>query len=172
MDKLAQIDQRQALLKRGTRMLATACGGNEAAGSIIGRSGEAVRRWGHIDFDETIPVYQAMLLEAECGQPVVTRLLSEMSGHGLVPREGLSVEACLREAHNDFMLEALDLSRELIEAKRDGKITPNEQAGIQRRGLAVKERVGAILNLATPGPIRPNPAPAGEGVTPIRKAGA
>lgn len=166
MDKLDQMDPRQLLLKRGARMLAKACGGDEAAGSVVSRSDETVRRWGDPNFPETMPIFCAVQLEAECGMPILTRLMAQMAKQALVPEEGLPAPETLRNANDDMMLAVLDLSREVIEAKRDGMITPNEQAKIQRKGIAASERIGDVLDAAGTGPAVP------PGVTPLRKAGS
>lgn len=159
MDKLDQMDPRALLLKRGTRLLAKACGGNEAAGSVVSRSGETVRRWGDPEFPDTIPLYAAMLLEAECGKPILTRLLAELSGHALKPVEGEPAGACIDTAHADMLQGVTDLTREVIAAKRDGIITPNENSVIVRAGMQAQDAIGKLLIAATPSSPPQAPAP-------------
>lgn len=160
MDKLDQIDQRALLLKRGTRLLAKACGGNDAAGSILGRSGESVRRWGDPEAPETIPGFFIALLEADCGQPIVTRMLAELAGQELRPRKGEPVGGCLASAHAEAMIAHAELTQVLVAAKRDGVITPNEANAITRAGVKAQATVGDILKAARPGETRAQPAPA------------
>lgn len=164
MDKLDQIDQRTLLLKRGTRLLAKACGGNEAAGEIVGRSGESVRRWGDPAVPETIPVFFLAQLEAECGQPILTRMLAELAGHSLKPPTGEPAGACLASAHAEVMVAAADLTRTVVEAKRDGVITPNENAAIARAGVKAQAAVGNLMRAAGPGPLPPR---GGQGPAPL-----
>jgi len=158
VDKLDQIDQRALLLKRGTRLLAKACGGNEAAGDIVSRSGETVRRWGDTECPETAPIYAILQLEAECGKPIVTRMLAEMSGHALKPVSGEPAGACLATAHAEVMLAAAALTQTVVEAKRDGVITPNENAAIARDGVRVQSAVGNLMKASGPGPAAAPPA--------------
>lgn len=164
MDKLDHIDQRALLLKRGTRLLAKACGGQEAAGDICGRSGETVRRWGDPNVPETIPVYMIALLEAECGQPLLTRMLAEMSGHALKPLKGEPVEGCIVTAHAEASLANAELHMTVLEAKRDGVITPNEAEKIGRAGVRAQAAVGKLLSATKAGrvqrPGQADPAPA------------
>lgn len=171
MDKLDQIDQRALLLKRGTRMLAKACGGNEAAGDIVGRSGESVRRWGDPAVPETIPAFFIAQLEAECGQPILTRMLAEMAGHLLKPQSGEPVGACLASAHAEVMVAAADLTRTVVEAKRDGVITPNENAAIAQAGIKAQAAVGNLLQAARPGPLPPRGTQAGAALSIVKDGG-
>lgn len=152
MDKLDQMDQRALLLKRGTRLLSKACGGDEASGEVVSRSGETVRRWGDTNCPETAPIWAIALLEAECGKPIVTRMLAEMSGHALKAVSGEPAGACLASAHAEVMLAAAALTQTVVEAKRDGVITPNENAAIARDGVKVQSAVGNLLRASRPGP--------------------
>lgn len=151
MDKLDQIDQRALLLKRGTRLLAKACGGNDAAGDICGRSGETVRRWADPAVPETIPAYFVALLEAECGQPVVTRMLAEMAGQSLRPQKGEPVDGCMASAHAEAMIAQARLTQVVVAAKSDGIITKNEADAIARAGVEAQARVGHLLKVTREG---------------------
>lgn len=151
MDKLDQIDQRALLLKRGTRLLTKACGGQEAAGDICGRSGETVRRWGDPNVPETIPAFFVALLEAETGQPIVTRMLADMAGQSLRPLKGEPVDGCMASAHAEAMIAQAKLTQTVVAAKKDGVITENEANAIARAGVEAQAAVGNLLKVTRPG---------------------
>lgn len=168
MDTLDQMDPRALLLKRGLRLLAKACGGNEAAAAIVDRSGETVRRWGDPELPETIPLHLAVLLEAECGKPILTRIMAELSGHGLSPLGGAPDGGCLVSAHAEAMMASAELTQTVVAAKRDGVITPNENAAITRDGLKAQEAIGKLIQAATAKPVAGRTVAS---VVPLRRTG-
>jgi hypothetical protein len=56
------------------------------------------------------------------------------------------------------MLASADLTREVVEAKRDGVITPNENAAISRAGMKAQDAIGKLLRAAGPTPSSPQEA--------------
>lgn len=155
------------LLKRASRLLIKAAGGLQAAGEIAGRSHEQMRRYGDPASPESLPVHLAMRLEAECGQPYVTRALAEASGHALRPMQGRGSDGGLPMAFAEATMAGAEFHREVALAKADGVIPPNEENAIARAGAKAQAAIGTVLAVVA-GATPPVPPPASPDATPAQ----
>jgi hypothetical protein len=117
-------------LKAAFRELVRAVGGPNAAERITRVSHQQIVRYGSMatDFaDVFAPIDVISDLEAECGNPIVSRELAEMAQHMVVPMPVLPGSTCRID-----ILTANAVSRfgtmltELAEARADGKISAAE----------------------------------------------
>jgi len=81
-------DERGAKLKAATRKLVTAAGGIESAAQVTRVKAASLSLYGLIHKDQFIPVDAVSDLERDIGMPLVTRVLAELAGYDLVPRQG------------------------------------------------------------------------------------
>lgn len=162
MDTLDTIGPEILLLKRASRMVIKACGSLHEAGAIAQRSHEQMRRYGDPLCPDTLPIHLALRLEAECGQPYVTRALAELSGHSLRPIKAREPGEALPIAFAEATMAGAEFQSVVARAKADGVITPNEENEIARAGAKAQARIGAVMQ-AVAGVVAPPPAPQPDG---------
>ena len=131
-----------ALLKAATRHLVRAAGGVEHAPTRVGKSN--LSDYGSINKSETyIPIDVVADIEADLGDPRVTRALADLAGYDLVPRTGTE----LAEVDLDRMVSAL--------GSRYGQLCQvverMEADGIRERHelRAAVESIDALIHVAT-----------------------
>lgn len=73
-------------LKAAARALVKQAGGQEAAAMVTRAGHQTLSRYGLPDDAAFMPVDVVADLEADVGQPVITRVLADLSGHLLVAR--------------------------------------------------------------------------------------
>jgi hypothetical protein len=81
-------DERKAKIKAATRKLVTQAGGQESAAQVCRVSGPSLAYYGLPHRDQYIPADAIADLERDVGVPLVTRILAELAGYDLVPRDG------------------------------------------------------------------------------------
>ena len=148
MDSIDQTDDRLVMLKRATRVLIKACGKLEAAAEITGKSHEQMRRYGDPLCPETMPVFMIAQLEAECGEPYVTRQLAGMSRHSLRPEGARDVGPDLRTAYAMARVATATFDHTVAVAKADGVITPNEHKAISDRGAEAQAAINDVVRMS------------------------
>lgn len=136
-------------IKAATRRLVKACGGQESCALIDGINDR------HQHFSEVglvsekfeskfLRLDHVALLEADCGEPEVTRELARATGHKLVklPR------AMAAEAPVPALLSIAKESTEVVatgwDALADGKITASERAVLRKQ---IADALEALLEL-------------------------
>lgn len=171
MDTIDAIGPDVLLLKRASRVLIKACGNLHEAGAIAQRSHEQMRRYGDPACPDTLPIHLAMRLEAECGQPYVTRAMAELSGHSLRPMKGREPGEALPIAFAESLMAGAEFQSVVARAKADGVITPNEENEISRAGAKAQARIGAVLQ-AVAGVVTPPPPtePDGQVLRPVLRS--
>lgn len=135
-------------LKAATRRLVKACGGQESCVLIEGIGNERHQHFSEVGLPtfatKFLRLDQVALLEADCGQPEISRELARATGHKLVklPR------AMAAEAPVPALLSIAKESTEVVstgwDALADGQITPKER-GKMRKEIA--DAVEALLEL-------------------------
>ena len=80
-------DADKAALKAATRRLLDAAGGLVSASMACRASKTSLGRFGSINDEQFIPADVIADLEADIGEPVVTRELARLAGHKLVPAQ-------------------------------------------------------------------------------------
>jgi len=81
-------DERKAKIKAATRKLVTQAGGVESAAQVCRVTGASLSYYGLPHRDQFIPADAIADLENDVGLPLVTRVLAELAGYDLVPRDG------------------------------------------------------------------------------------
>jgi AcrR family transcriptional regulator len=115
-----------------TRDLITECGGAERSAELLGVHPGSVYRYQQ-DKD-LIPLLSAMVLEADCGRPYVTKVMADYSGHQLTraedddPDKGVNIDA----RHNAVLREFADVAHAVAEARADGRYSVTDAERIER----------------------------------------
>ena len=130
-------------VKAALRDLVARAGGYERAAGCAGLSKSTLHRAASADYADMPSLVAVMLLERDCGVPLVSAVLAEAQGHALVPREARETPA-LSRAHAIFARAAAELQAALAEALADGVVTPREQQVIEREAAGV---AGALAGL-------------------------
>lgn len=126
---MAEFTERWHVRFRGAqRDLIDACGGVERVAEMSSFSKSVVGRWrGPNDRDE-IPYRVALILEDDCGRPILTRLMAEFNGRELGEANSGSgaVVNSLSAQVADLVEHAGKLVVETVRASADGIVTPSE----------------------------------------------
>lgn len=139
-----------ARIKAATRGLVDATGGPEAASHITRFDKGRLSRVGALHEGAFMPLDVVADLEADCGQPIVTRALADLAGFWLMPKPGTRVP---ERADWVAMLGGIGsaaggLIGELSDALADdGKVDAREAKAI-RAGLIEAQRVLNELDAA------------------------
>jgi hypothetical protein len=114
-------------LKAANRMLIKKNGGIEAAAEITSLSKSQIGRF-HSDSDtELLPIPAVLKLEAECGDPLVTRVMASLHGCKLTdPQEHAAEGACLLRESIELSSRAAEYQRNATLAFSDLKVSPTE----------------------------------------------
>jgi hypothetical protein len=114
-------------LKAATRQLVRLAGGVESAASITRVGFPAVARYGNLaEPDCYMPIDIVADLEADTGEPLVTRALAEATGHVLVPGPAVPAEGDFVGHVARIAREAGEVMARLGHALADGRITAAE----------------------------------------------
>jgi len=139
-------------LKAAFRRLVKFAGGVELAGAEIGANAGNVSKYGGPDYREMPPLMAVARLEAETGEPAVTRVLADMAGYRLVPRGGGGGgDDVFVVRHAQLMKEVADAAAEIADAIGDRTITPAEAARIHTELADVTEAISRLQALLAGG---------------------
>ena len=141
-------------LKAYFRDLIAACGGTKRAAQITSfnacnlssaMAAHETERWPRID--------HVMLLEADCGAPIVTAALADAAGFALVARRSAAPRLDTLHHLRGIRKETGDVQLQLAAAMHDGALSRNERRALRkevgeaqaalealRRDLAAQER--------------------------------
>ena len=123
-----------AALKASTRDLVRRCGGATAASRTTRVAQQVLSRYGDTseeNADRFAGIDVVADLEAECGEPIITRELALLAGYDLAPRgerRGCAVSAAAKMVSANG--EAIGA---ILEALADGSISPEEAVGMLPR---------------------------------------
>jgi hypothetical protein len=118
-------------LKAFFRDLVTACGGPKRAAQLVGAQASHIseamaahvpERWARLD--------QIAILEADCGQPIMTTALAERLGYSVAPAVASSEPKPVIEHLGAITQGFADLHAKVLEAMRDGHIGEGERRQI------------------------------------------
>ena len=120
-------------LKAAVRRLVKACGGQEACALMPGmpknKRPQAFSDYGNPRKPDMLPLRLLPIMEADCGQPIVSDVLAAVTGHKLVP---LPLIASQRNALGRITFEALKETSEVFArlgaSLEDGSISSAEGA--------------------------------------------
>ncbi len=127
-----QLPERDYLvLKAATRGLTKLAGGQETAAGVTRVGQQALSRYGAAQEQEAFaPIDVIADLEAETGDPVVTRALAHLAGFDLVARDRGDGQPLPRRL-GCIAKEAGDVVASLANALADGAVTPEERTQIE-----------------------------------------
>lgn len=120
-------------LKAAQRDLIKLAGGIERAADLTSISKSQVGRWNNAGDAEIMTLSAVLVLEAECGRPIVTSVMAELNGRRLAdPQAERQAAACIFTAHADTARHAGELMSAAALAIADGQVTPAEADQLDR----------------------------------------
>ena len=123
-----------------TRDLIIECGGAERSTELLGVHPGSVYRYQQ-DKD-MIPLLSAMVLEADCGRPYVTKVMADYSGHQLSRTDDdPSARVDIRARHNAVLREFADVSHAIAEAHADGRFSATDAETVDREAAELLRAV-------------------------------
>lgn len=137
---MAEYTERWHLRFRGAqRDLIDACGGVERVAELSSYGKSTVGRWRSPGDRDEMPYRVALLLEDDCGRPVLTRLMAEFNGRELGgPEDGAGAAVHSLSAQvADLVEHAGRLVVETVRAKADGVVTPAEAEQLRNLNATV-----------------------------------
>jgi hypothetical protein len=138
-------------LKAAQRDLIDMAGGIERAAALTSVSKSQVGRWRNPTDPDVIAITAALLLEAECGTPLVTTVMAELNGRRLAdPDESNVAAGNVLVRHAEAVRQAGELMAQGAMAFADGKLTPAEAAALDRASAST-ERALSELRMAIAG---------------------
>ena len=139
-------------IKAAQRDLIRLVGGIERSAEISSISKSHIGRMNNATDPELMPLHAVYALESECGVPVVTSAMAELSGKRLVdPESERGADHCLIAAYSETVRKAGDLISGGAVAIADLIVTPAEASKMDRdaaeleQGLAVLRQALAAI---------------------------
>lgn len=131
-------------IKAATRDLMAECGGVTRCAQVTRSDAGNLSRYGNPQEGQFMPLDVAADLEAECGDPIVTRCLASLSHVGLVDRPRPVRPADHVRAIGDIAREVADVISAQSSAAADGVIDESEAAEVVKEAL---EAIAALEGL-------------------------
>ena len=120
-------------VKAAQRDLVKLCGTIERAAGIANVSKTQMGRFVNATDPDLMPLHVIVVLEKECGQPVVTQVMAAEQGRRLTdPDEERQVERDVMTGYAALMQQSASVVNALASAMADGQVTPVEAQGIDR----------------------------------------
>lgn len=137
-------------LKAANRLLIKKNGGIEAAAEICSLSKSQIGRCNNDGDTELLPIPAQLRLEAECGDPCVTRVMAGLHGYKLSDPAAKNADgACLLRGALNVGAKANEYQRNASIAFSDLKVTPAEaQQGIRDLQALMEEGAEQIRRYA------------------------
>lgn len=132
-------------LKAATRDLVAACGGSTRAAEITRLDQGSISRSGNLHERQYLPIDVVADLEAECGDPIVSRFLVGLCNHDAVPRGGPSPRPADHiRALGELSREVADVMQAQSVAAADGVIDAQESEEILKELDDVYQVISAM----------------------------
>ncbi|WP_027037901.1 hypothetical protein [Mesorhizobium ciceri] len=136
-------------LKAAQRDLIARAGGIERSAEIASLSKSQIGRFNNAGDPELMPLTAVLMLEAECGAPLVTAVMAELNGRRLADAEiGDAANASIMASHAEVVVQAGELMAKGAIAFADGRLTPSEAAGIDRSAASLEHAVSDLRRAA------------------------
>jgi hypothetical protein len=119
-------------LKAAQRDLIKISGGIERAAEITSISKSHVGRWNNAGDTDLMPINAVLLLESECGAPLVTSVMADLNGRRLSDPEDAASSGNVFVKHAETMRQASELMAVGALASADGKLTRAEAVELDR----------------------------------------
>lgn len=148
---MAEFTERWHVRFRGAqRDLIDACGGVERVAELTGYGKSTVGRWRNPTDRDEMHYRVALILEDDCGRPLLTRLMAAFNGRKLADPEdeGAGAAANLSAQVADMVEQAGNLVVETVRAHSDGVVTPSEAdqlRAINARVARLSDEIAAAL---------------------------
>lgn len=110
-------------LKAGADDLVTRCGGQKRSGAILGVSQQQMSKICSRDDGNMLSIRAKLMLEQDCGVPLLTSAEADLLGYRLEPVAPLAMrsnDGTPFTAHSQVMVEVADLARTFARAVEDG----------------------------------------------------
>lgn len=110
-------------LKGATSDLVDRCGGQKRAGDLIGVTQQQISKLALREGDGMLSIRQKLVLEADCGEPVMTKVEADLLGYRLeriAPRSPETVAGSPFTANAQVMIEAAEVARAFALSVQDG----------------------------------------------------
>lgn len=120
-------------VKAATRDLVSRCGGVVRTGELAKVSKTEVSRWQTATDPAIVPLPAVLVLEADCGLPLVTTVMAELNGRRLTDGdvEGGTVSGIIGR-HAEMMRAVAEVMTTAAAAFSDGRVTPAEAELLDR----------------------------------------
>lgn len=139
---MSMSDDALSRIKGATRDLVLACGGLERTARICGFSDSTISRWQLPRYGDVIPLMAALMLEAECQDPCVTRTMAEINGCRLGDGSGSAPEhSNLSILHAETDLAVSEMGMTLQRALDDGHVSPTEAELVDRDAAKAESKL-------------------------------
>ncbi|MCI0999185.1 hypothetical protein HWD97_03725 [Ochrobactrum sp. C6C9] len=135
-------------LKAAQRDLIKQCGGIERSADISSFGKSTVGRWNNGTDSELMPMTAVLLLEAECGTPLVTTVMAELNGRRLAdPDEFGKGTGNILARYAEAVRQSGELMAVGAQAFADGKVTPAEATQLDRVASDVERSISEFRKL-------------------------
>ncbi|PRD42471.1 hypothetical protein C5748_16240 [Phyllobacterium phragmitis] len=135
-------------LKAAQRDLIKLAGQIERVAEITSISKSQVGRWNNTQDTDLIPLNAVLLLEAECGVPIVTAVMAELNGRRLAdPDEAQKSTGTILARYAETVRQAGELMSAGAKAFADGKLTPAEAQQMDRVANDVERSLSDLRKL-------------------------
>lgn len=132
-------------IKAAQRDLIRLVGGIERASEISSISKSHIGRMNNATDPELMPLHAVYALESECGVPVVTSAMAELSGRRLTdPEADRAVEQCVVAAYSALVQKAGDVISGGAVAISDLHVTPAEATKMDRDAAELEVGIAAF----------------------------
>lgn len=120
-------------VKAATRDLVSRCGGVARTGTLAQVSKTEVSRWQTPSDPSIVPLSAVLVLEADCGSPLVTTVMAELNGRRLTEGDvdGGSASRII-ERHAEMIRAVAEVMITAAAAFSDGRVTPAEAELLDR----------------------------------------
>jgi hypothetical protein len=125
-------------IKAATRDLVKACGGIVRAAELCRVSKSEMGRYQAPIDPDIVPLHHALVLETECGMPVVTTVMADIHGRRLSDPQAVEAGACVFARNADLMRQTAALMGAAATAAADGTCTPSEAEILDRHASEVE----------------------------------
>lgn len=131
-------------LKAAQRDLIRLCGGIERSSDITSMSKSHVGRWNNPTDVEIMSAPAALMLEADCGQPLFTAVMAGLNGRRLTdPDTDAARAGDLLSSHAEVVRTFAELMTQSAQSLADGNVSPSEAAAWDRALSQLEQAVAA-----------------------------
>ncbi len=135
-------------LKAAQRDLIKQCGGIERSADISSFGKSTVGRWNSATDAELMPMTAVLLLEAECGTPLVTTVMAELNGRRLADPDDLGQgTGNILSRYAEAVRQSGELMAVGAQAFADGKVTPAEATQLDRVASDVERSIAEFRRI-------------------------